>query len=144
MKPVIGSFPRVNTADAPFLPPAQITLDWPLPPSNNNLNRTARGSYYPTAAYKRWREAADALSLAQMPKGGFQRINGAYELLIVIDRRKLRANADLGNREKAVSDNLQRSGFIENDKLAVRIVQEFGVAPEGARITIRSMGEHNG
>lgn len=121
-----------------------ITLDWPLPPSNNNLTRSGNGRFHPTVAYTRWKKAADALSLAQMPKGGFKRIDGAYELLIVVNRAKLRTNADLGNREKAVSDNLQRSGIVENDKFAVRIIQEFGEAPEGVRITVRKIGESNG
>ncbi len=117
-----------------------IILDWPIPPSNNNLTRShgkfGKPSYHPTVAYTKWKKAADALTYMQKPRGGFKTITGPYRLVMTVDRQKLRSNADLGNREKAAQDHLKRVGVIADDKNAIEILVRFGEAPEGCRLTV--------
>ena len=86
--------------------------------------------------YTDWIRRADARFMEQ--KRGLEKIKGAFTAEITIDRDH-RRNSDLDNRLKTILDAAQRWGLIENDRLAEKIVIEWGDAWEGCKIVLREV-----
>lgn len=127
--------------DRPFgLPPEIVhVVDLPRPPSANRLWRSAGKKVYRSAIYMDWIHQA-GFALMTAPRRNRQTIQGDFVALIEIKRS--RANADLGNHEKATLDFAQRAGLIANDKHAVEITLRWSnSAPLGCRLTLRSVGD---
>lgn len=99
-----------------------MTLNLPIPPSVNALSRAFGRRVIKSKVYRDW-QAAAGWSLVDQKPG---RVAGHYALQVRFCRRETRA--DLGNLEKAVSDLLQEHGVIANDRLAQRILLEWGAA----------------
>lgn len=110
----------------------------PVPPSANRIWRYAYGRARPylNPTYKAWIRLADGLMLANTPMGGWPRIRGAFRAEIVLDRGKVRKNADLDNRTKTIFDYLQRVGLIENDKHCAGFSVEWGSVSDGCRVRL--------
>lgn len=98
---------------------SEVRLTLPIPPSANNLFANARrkkkgtkkgGGRYITKAYKAWRIEAGWTLMQQRPG----MIVGPYELHIVLP--KMRANADIDNKVKPLSDLLVTHGVTDDDK----------------------------
>ena len=104
--------------------------DLPNPPSVNHLFQNVRNiGRVPTKDYKAWKKEAGLCVLAQ--RGSQPKIPGGYELQIISGHRK----CDLGNIEKAVSDLLVEMRVVVDDRLAQRIVLEWGDVT-GCRVVI--------
>lgn len=116
-------------------------IDLPLPPSVNGIWRSRRGHggkpvFFLAPRYQTWKRAADNFFMAQ--KRIAKPVAGEFIATITLNEKKLRKGSDIDNRVKAAMDWLQRSGLIENDKLARKLTVGFGVAPEGCRITLKA------
>ena len=109
-----------------------IDIDLPLPPS---VNLTRRVNWAGVKKTQAWREACRKLV---MYHGMPQPCNGPCEITIVINEKKCRADPD--NYVKSILDYLVAIELIPDDrkKFVRRFVVEFGKAPEGCRVTIRS------
>jgi Holliday junction resolvase RusA-like endonuclease len=124
-------------------PAKEIVIDLPMPPSLNTLWRRGRNRqtgaivHHLNATYKKWKQIADVECLRQRVGKGWHTIMGAFEAHMAINRKKLRKNADIDNRFKAVGDWAQQVGLIENDKNLQKLVIEFGEAPLGIRLTLK-------
>jgi Holliday junction resolvase RusA-like endonuclease len=120
-----------STADPPFGAPPDITIDLPPPPS---VNRTRKIDWRNNHVLRKWIEHADALVLSG-PKVTGRRIP-RFELFVVVSER---CRNDLDNSLKTLIDYLRRIEIIEDDGPAHmrRVTIEWGLAPEGARITVR-------
>lgn len=133
----------------PDLPPAaighngppSIVLDLPLPTSTNRIwrrghsRRTGNTWTYLSKSYQNWKVKAEAALKGQRPAMTLERIDGPFDLHLVITRAK-RFKLDLDNRIKAALDFCVQSGLIEDDKFQNRVTVEWGKAPMGARLTL--------
>lgn len=119
--------------DLPFLPPADIVLDLPTPPSTNAIWRSVRSRVIRSRDYLVWMEQADLAVLAsrQYPRAD-RRITGPFELRLVFKRGR----GDLDNRIKAICDWLQSRAIIRNDKDLIELHACWGEAPVGVRVTV--------
>lgn len=111
----------------------------PMPPSTNKLWRAVgRGNVIRSQAYRRWLRECDGYCLAN----GWHKtpISGPYEISMTFDRNACGQGADLGNREKPVSDWLQHAGIIQDDKLAQRIELKWAATESGCRIEVTAAG----
>ena len=105
-----------------------IKITVPYPPSVNRLWRTnGKGATYSSPAYKAWQKEAQWAIIGQT-RG--RKIVGPYKMTIHVVRPDKRRR-DLGNLEKALSDALVSSGFIEDDCNAERILSEWVPDSEG-------------
>lgn len=127
-----------DVTDRPFGLPAdsiELTLDIPTPPS---VNATRRIDFRGHKKFKAWKKQAGLHVLAngQLRKAG---IPGKYELTITLNEKLCKL--DPGNAEKACSDFLVSLGMIIDDgpKYARRIIIQWGEAPDGVRLTVRSL-----
>ena len=126
--------------DRPFALPAnaaEICLDIPLPPS---VNRTRRIDHKGHQKFTAWKKQAGLHLIAngQYRIARKTHIN-QYELTITLDEDQCKC--DPSNILKAAEDFLVSLEIIPDDspKFARRIIIEWGEAPDGARLTIRSM-----
>ena len=115
-----------------------IVLDLPLPPSANRIWRYVPGSTRTvlTEAYQEWKRAADQFALAQLGAGR-EPIAGPFAVTITLDRERHK-RGDPDNRIKPALDYLQRSGVVANDKHLERLTLQYGLAPEGMRLTVEA------
>lgn len=125
-----------SMTDPPFAPPADITLDLPLPPS---VNRTRKLDFSSLRISNAWKNVANAYVLAA--KG--RKISplklsmiSRFELHIVMSEN---SRTDLDNGLKILIDYLRKIELIEDDspKHMRRLVVSFGHAPHGCRVTVR-------
>jgi hypothetical protein len=134
-RPVTSQFVAPSTVDRPFaLAPWACVIDLPLPPSVNRF-MAKLGNRSPVV--KVWVRDADAHFISQMKN--LRNIIGPYEIEITWSAMR-RGISDIGNREKALSDWLQRVGLVENDRMCERMTLLWGVAPEGCRVRLRAWG----
>lgn len=116
--------------------PNTIVLDLPYPPSVNAMWRTLRGRNILSREVRVWWTLAEGLFYQQKRGTAAHRIAGAFEVEIVLDRKR-RRTGDLDNRIKAPLDAAQKFGLIENDRFCERIVAYWGDADGGCRVTLR-------
>lgn len=109
-----------------------IVLDLPTPLS---VNRTRRIDWSAKPKIGRWITAADRLVMSQGKLPG--PLSGQFQVTITLPESSA---LDLDNTPKQVIDYLRRIELIadDNPKHMRRVVIEFGDAPEGCRVTIRS------
>lgn len=123
--------------DRPFAMPPEITLDLPAPPS---VNRTRRVDWKGKRQLVAWGNVADGYVLAAKGRAvnplRLTKIK-RFELLITLSEKNNRL--DLDNGLKALIDYLRRIELIEDDspRHMRRLVVELGIAPFGARVTVR-------
>lgn len=104
--------------------------DLPNPPSVNHLFQNVKSiGRVPTKDYRAWRKEAALCIMAV--RGSQPKIPAGYELQIISGHRK----CDLGNIEKAVSDILVEMQIVVDDRLAQRIVLEWGDV-KGCRVIV--------
>jgi len=119
----------------------EITIDLPMPPSVNRIWRRGRNKatgqivHHITAVYRKWKQEASAELLRQRVGRRWHTIMSTFKLQLVINRQKLRKNADIDNRTKATLDWAQEVGVIDDDKRCIEILIKFGEAPLGVRVT---------
>jgi Holliday junction resolvase RusA-like endonuclease len=113
--------------------PIEITVDLPLPPSVNQIWRSARGKVHRSKLYLDWTTAADMTVMAnrQYPK---RKIVAEFCAHVVFDHS---GRGDLDNRIKAVLDWAQSRDLIRNDSDCRRLTAEWGEAPAGCRLMLR-------
>lgn len=139
MKPVIGSFPRINTAVRPFDMPDDIVLSLPTPPSANNLffNRRGGKGRSRSPEYLNWQvQAGWQVKLARQSP-----IHGPVRVSIVVQEN---ARRDLDSYCKALVDLLVAHKLIPDDRC--KYVREIRIAwgkVEGCKVTVTSTGETN-
>ena len=109
------------------------TYRLPRPPSVNNLYFNIGRGRQISGHYKQWLNAASMLLMMQ--RIGQQRVAGPYTLVAVFQRGR----GDLGNFEKALSDLLVKMNVIDDDRLAERIILEWGDVPCGCEVTVSSV-----
>lgn len=111
-----------------------VVIDLPRPPSVNNLttNHPVHGRV-PTPRYASWLRAAGNELNGQKPG----RVDGAYELTLLVGIVNDKRRRDLGNLEKAVSDLLVEHHVIADDSLARRIVIEWVPHVTGIRVMLQ-------
>ena len=123
-------------ADPPFACPPDVVLDIPLPPS---VNRTRKVNWPGHRKYEAWKKAAGFHLVANgQYRKARQRLK-AYELHITLDW--LTCKQDPDNPIKAAIDLLRSLEVITDDspKYAKRITIEWGTAPDGCRLQVRSV-----
>lgn len=108
-------------------------IEIPMPPS---INRFIAKLGNRSPIVKAWIKQADAHFV--MTRRSLLPIKGAYELEIILSAAMRNRHPDLGNREKALSDWLQRVGLIENDNLCEKMTIHWGWAPVGCRVKLRA------
>lgn len=115
----------------------EIVLDVPPPPS---VNRTRKVHWRGHQKYKAWKKAA---GLHLVANGQFRParrgIPNRYELTITLNEKICGMDPD--NPVKAACDLLRSLEIIRDDSpwYARRIVIEWGDAPDGCRMTLRSV-----
>jgi len=88
------------------------SVEVPVPPSANNLYPTGRnGRRFPSAEYKAWRAVAGPL-LSRIPPATAFPVELRYTLA-----GKVNALRDIGNVEKALTDQLVAEGVLPDDRL---------------------------
>lgn len=125
-----------QTFDAPFACPPDVVLDLPVPPS---VNRTKRVDWSHLKRLKKWKAAADGLvHLAKRRPGNPLRLERIprFELRIVFSEQH--TAADLDNIIKHLIDYLRHIELVADDaqQNLRKLVVEWGLAPEGARVTV--------
>lgn len=91
--------------------PARGRVEVPIPPSTNNLYATVGRRRIPTREYKAWREAAGPVVRRLAPATAFP-VELRYTLT-----GKVNALRDIGNVEKALTDQLVFEGVLPGDRL---------------------------
>lgn len=125
-------------SDPPFACPPDTVLDLPCPPSVNRIwqrKKAGKKSVFLSAEYVSWKRNADSLSIALGQCRRVKCIKGPFEAHIILQR----SHGDLDNRIKALLDWAQSRELIQNDKFCERIVAEWGTAPHGCRLILRSV-----
>lgn len=107
-----------------------VAVDLPAPLSTNDLWSLNRQSMFKSKAYSTWLKAA----LQEISAQRAGRVLGGYSLTILVNPACTRA--DLDNCAKAISDVLQLTGVIENDKMAERVVIEWSGEPTKCRAIV--------
>jgi Holliday junction resolvase RusA-like endonuclease len=121
--------------------PPSIVLDLPLPTSTNRIWRrghsrgTGRTWTYLSKSYQNWKVKAEAALKEQRPAMTLERIEGPFDVLLIITKAK-RFKLDLDNRIKAALDFCVQSGLIQDDKFQNEVTVRWGKAPMGARLTL--------
>lgn len=112
-----------------------VCLTLPFPISTNRLWRPAKGTMVKTKRYLTWcRDAGNEIN-RQRPG----RINGAYHVRIVIERKSGRNRIDQDNGIKCVMDCLQEHGVIENDRLTIETNVSWSEHMKGAYIVLTAV-----
>ena len=120
-----------------------IEIDLPLPPSTNAIWRSNRGGVHRSAEYKAWQKAADALTLSRREWRN-KRIERRFTVLLILNEKMMRQNADGDNNLKVPLDYAKRLGLIVDDSIAyarqwtIKLGDETN-APEGCRLILRSL-----
>lgn len=110
-----------------------IRLDLPLPTSVNAIWRRSKFSTYLSESYKNWKvRASEALGL-QRPAQAIASIPGHFNAAMMLPEGK-RGTSDLDNRIKAALDWAKADGLITDDRLANRILLEWGPVPKSRSI----------
>lgn len=128
-----------SMTDPPFAVPPDIILDLPAPPS---VNRTRKIDWKGKRQLTAWGNTADAYVLAAKGRAvqplKLRKI-ACFELHILISEHHTRI--DLDNGLKALIDYLRRIELIEDDgpKHMRRLTVEWGLAPHGCRVTVKSL-----
>jgi crossover junction endodeoxyribonuclease RusA len=110
---------RVRATDlarlAPALPPAfGVRVAVPVPPSVNSLYLNVRGrGRVPTPAYRAWRAAAEPVIAAKLPPPPSFPVEVCG---VILPGKGWRVTADVGNREKALTDALVAAGVLPDDR----------------------------
>jgi Holliday junction resolvase RusA-like endonuclease len=114
------------------------TMDIPIPPS---VNKTRRIDWSGHRLMKEWRRQAGLHMMEQGQFRGRPQGIGRYELTVVLDEAQCAIDPD--NTVKACADFLKNINVITDDspKYARRIVIEWGDAPRGARLILRSLNQ---
>jgi Holliday junction resolvase RusA-like endonuclease len=123
-----------STVDRPFGLPAEIVLDLPAPPS---VNRTRRVDWRGQHAATQWHAVADKVVMATRRPDQPRKVEGPFELHVMLSPT---VKADPDNGLKSLIDYLRRIEVIQNDspKYFRKLTVEWGPAPEGVRVTVRS------
>ena len=89
-------------------------------------------------AISEWKRKADALFLLQKRRLLSEKITGPFEATITIDPA---SRIDLDNGIKLLIDTARAYGLVPDDspRFLRKLTVEFGDAPEGARLLIRSI-----
>ena len=124
--------------ERPFAPPIETTLDLPCPLS---VNRTRKINPAVLKEIERWIENSDKEILAAGGMRKFAKMPGAFEAILILDESL--NELDLDNAPKIVIDYARRLGLVRNDskKFMRRVVIEWGDAPRGCRLILRSILE---
>jgi crossover junction endodeoxyribonuclease RusA len=109
----------------------------PFPPSTNNLF-AGKARRFTSKAYKAWQTEADRALVLQMP---LPRFDGPVCLTLTLGRPDGRRR-DLGNLEKAASDQLVKHGVLADDSLIHELRMAWGDVV-GCRVEIERMGVEN-
>jgi Holliday junction resolvase RusA-like endonuclease len=116
----------------PRKPVEAVMLDLPRPISVNRLWRTTKGGgWYPSPAYKQWKEEVGLIANAN-------RVGCVHGTFGVTIRVKASWRGDIDNIAKATLDVFQSLGLIENDRLAQKIVIERCPNTEGMSVLVCS------
>ena len=110
-----------------------------LPPSANVIWRTGKGGTYRNPKYVAWLQAEGLLLKSQLR--GQKKFD--EPVCVQMDLRQPRANSDLYNRLKPISDLLEAVGAVSNDKIIHR--WDFGwqiMMPKGIAAYIEIMPLH--
>lgn len=142
--PVTTPMQPVDVSDPPFLPPLDVVIDLPFPPSVNRIWRAQRNpigrQVRLSDEYQSWKRQADALALSRRACRASNKVAGPFEAEI-----KLNVEAGLGdldNRAKAVLDWLHSREITSDDKFCRRLTLEWVIpeaAPDGCRVILRPM-----
>lgn len=124
----------VDTGARPFGLPAEIVLDLPAPPS---VNRTRRVDWRGQQTTTQWHAVADKVVMATRRPGQPHKIDGPFDLHVMLSPT---IKTDPDNGLKSLIDYLRRIEVIQNDspKFFRKLTVEWGTAPEGCRVTVRS------
>lgn len=125
-----------DVSDPPFKAPIETVIDMPPPPSVN-LTRKFNGAGAGIMA--KWRHQA---GMRVILDGGMKRLAkmpGRFEAIITLNEKQCRC--DLDNAAKAVIDYAKILELIIDDgpRYMRRVTIEWGHAPEGARLVLRSV-----
>jgi crossover junction endodeoxyribonuclease RusA len=113
-----------------------LELSLPFPPSVNSLWRVGRsGGMYRSPKYAEWRKSALWEVTAQVRT---RKIKGEYKLTVHVVRPDKR-HRDLDNIIKALSDILESSGVIENDKLCQHLEMKWVKDGPPCRVIIQEL-----
>lgn len=133
-----------DVSDRPFaLPNRELittVVDLPPPPS---VNETRKINWHAAKKLERWKKSADKLVLAAKSRSvnplGLKKVPGRFELRVVVSEHH--TNMDLDNALKNIIDFLCRIELITDDgpKYMRRLIVEWGLAPEGCRVTITEL-----
>lgn len=126
----------VATIDRPFAPPIEAVLYLPAPPS---VNKTRKVHWLGHQRLKKWQGRADMSIMANGGMRHIPRLPGRFEAIITLDENL--SKLDLDNAAKALIDYARRLGVIidDNKKYMRRVTIEWGHAPHGCRLTLRSV-----
>lgn len=124
-------------ADPPFACPPDTVLDIPVPLSVNEVRRINRAAI---PKYNDWKEAADLTIMASGQYRKAKKLDGPYEVQIILDEKQCRRDQD--NIAKVAIDYIRRIGLVRDDspKYLRRTVIEWGEAPQGCRIIVKPAG----
>lgn len=91
--------------------------------------------------YKAWVQAADMAVLARGGMRHIPKLPGRFEATLVLDEHL--NNLDLDNAIKAVIDYARRLKIVidDNKKFMRKVTIEWGHAPHGCRLILRSVEE---
>jgi Holliday junction resolvase RusA-like endonuclease len=112
-----------------------ISIDFPPPPSTNQMYGKGRGRVFLSDRYRKWIKVSCQEVMAAGVMRGVQTITGPFKAIITVDKNLSRADCD--NLIKPVLDLAEkRLKIISNDKNATSVGVGWGTAPLGCRLTI--------
>ena len=122
-----------NTATElpPFVLPAPVVINLPVPPSSNNMFFNWQGGRAKSADYKRWLKEADACFLEQ--KRSIHRVTGPCEIHIKLP---INTRGDVSNRIKAAEDYLVSREITGDDKHNRKVTIEKAASVKWCVVTI--------
>ena len=127
----------IDMTDRPFGCPPDIVLDIPIPPSVNKARKIHWASHREVQS---WQKRTDILLIATKQCRGQKKVQGRYELHILIDEAQTRC--DLPNLEKLTTDYLVSREILKDDAPAYlrKLVMEWTDserAPNGLRVIVK-------
>ena len=117
----------------------------PMPPSVNSIWRGKNKGVYRSAEYVKWISDATILVYSQRVVSVFPPYKVTYEFSKPITKKgkQSKVRMDLANREKALSDLLQKCNVITDDceiiDMCLRWVEDL--KPNHVRISIQTIGD---
>lgn len=108
---------------------------FPLPPSVNHVWKQGKGRTYKAPEYAKWERLADQYGLLK-PRS---QLTGDVVAVYACGKPSKR-RMDVANREKGISDTLQRWGIIQDDSQItdIRLYWADDVEPGMVRVTLQS------